>query len=99
MWAEIVASMFLEQENDILIVFLLKILARGLFLGKCLSMSLRNSFPNLVFIARLNVGLYQIIFLFLALFLFLLFELLCSSSVGGAYFILGEKPLFFSAAS
>ena len=46
--------MFLVHEKLIFMVFLLNILDKELFLGKFLSISHRNSFPNLVAMATLK---------------------------------------------
>ena len=61
--------MLLGQLNDTLTVCLLRILCRGLFLGKFLSMSFKNSLPKFVLTFILKGGLYQIICLRLVRFL------------------------------
>ena len=59
LWLVMCCSMLLGQLKDTLTVCLFNILCRGLFLGKFLSTSLRNSLPKLVFTLMLKGGLYQ----------------------------------------
>ena len=49
-------------------MFLLKILPSLLFLGKCLSINVRNVFAKFVATLMLKGGLKQVIFRFLVLF-------------------------------
>ena len=60
--------MLLGQLKDTFTVCLLRILCRGLFLGKFLSINLRNSLPKLVLTLILKGGLYQSICLRLRCF-------------------------------
>merc|ERR1712032_769164 len=85
--------MFFIQLYPIFTVLRLNSLCRGLFMGKCLSMSFKNSFPRCVFSDILYGGVYQIT----SLVLFLLLDLL--GSVVLSYFSLVAYPLVVSAFS
>ena len=70
LWLLMIACKEGEQEYDILHLVRFITGYRGWLTGKCLSSSFRKSWPNLVFRAMLNGGLYQIMFFLLLLFFF-----------------------------
>ena len=93
LWLFMILPMFFIQLYPIFTVLRLNSLCRGLFMGKCLSMSFKNSFPRCVFSDILYGGVYQIT----SLVLFLLLDLL--GSVVLSYFSLVAYPLVVSAFS
>ena len=74
--AVIIWCMFGVVEYEIFTLFLFITGCKGWFLGKCLLINFRNSWPNLVVKFLLKGGVYQRMFLFF--FLFLLIGLVVS---------------------
>ena len=69
-------------------------MCRGLFLGKCLSISFKNSFTQLVFSDKLYGGVYQITSLVLFLILDLLGSVVCSYFSSVAYSLVFSACLY-----
>ena len=74
-------------------MFLLKILCRGFYFGKCLFTSLKSIFPTFVFTFNENDGLNHITFL-----LRFFFSEVSKSAAFVLYVNLSLKPLFLNAS-
>ena len=97
LWLRIILRTFFMQLYEIFMQFLLIMLLRQCFLGKCFSIIFKNCFPIFVDVAALYGGLNQIIFLFLFFFLFSCWSAFFSGLISFSYVSLYLNWLSFNA--